>query len=439
MIQTYSCFRFRWVFCQLETLRRCLPQNVPYILSQLPASLDETYARVLKEIGKTNEFYALRLLQCLSVAKRPLSVEEFTEIFALDFGVEKGLPKLKENWRSKYQQDVVLSTCSSLIVIVPYGPSHSLSHIVQFSHFSVKEFLSSDRLASSNSDISYFHVLPEPAHTVAAKACLGILLPSEDSNGDADIGEDSPLFRYAAQYWVDHTRFGKVWTRVEEGIRRLFDPAKPQLKSWLEHSPILASQFFASYNLYKQCGSPLYYASLCGFRDLVALLISENPQHVTDQAGLSPTPLVAALSGGHLDIADLLYDAGASLGPRNHNNATLLHAASEVGLLNVANWLFNHSVSAKSQRDNHETSLHLAEANGHPRKMMSVNAVDNDNRTPLHLASKNGHFDIVRELLLQGADIGTQDRSLWTPLHLVCNFQVSLKSHHPSGLSSSTA
>jgi chromosome segregation and condensation protein ScpB len=56
---------------------------------------------VLKEIGKTNEFYALRLLQCLTVAKRPLRVEELAEILALDFGAEEGIPELKENWRSK--------------------------------------------------------------------------------------------------------------------------------------------------------------------------------------------------------------------------------------------------------------------------------------------------------------------------------------------------
>ncbi|KAI9434800.1 hypothetical protein H4582DRAFT_1855632, partial [Lactarius indigo] len=160
---------FRWVFCQLETLQHCLPQNVPYILRQLPATLDETYARVLKEIGTTNQLYAHRMLQCLTVAKRPLGVEELAEILALDFSGGE-IPELKENWRWKDQQDAVLSTCSSLISVVsdPFGPGH----VVQFSHFSVQEFLTSDRLATSSAGISCFHVLPEPAHTVIVKACL---------------------------------------------------------------------------------------------------------------------------------------------------------------------------------------------------------------------------------------------------------------------------
>ena len=103
---------------------------------------------MLKEIGKTNEFYALRLLQCLTVAKRPLAVDELAEILALDFGAEEELPELKESWRSKDQQDAVLSMCSSLIIVVPDDDRH----VVQFSHFSVKEFLTSDRLATSSLD-----------------------------------------------------------------------------------------------------------------------------------------------------------------------------------------------------------------------------------------------------------------------------------------------
>jgi hypothetical protein len=140
--------RFRWVFCQLETLRHCLPQNVPRALSELPTSLDETYERVLKEIVTANQHHAYRLLQCLTVASRPLRVDELAEILALDFDKTKeGIPELKEDWRWIEQQKAVLSTCSSLIAVVDSGRHR----VVQFSHFSVKEFLTSDRLAASSS------------------------------------------------------------------------------------------------------------------------------------------------------------------------------------------------------------------------------------------------------------------------------------------------
>ena len=392
-------------------LRQCLPQNIPLLLSQLPETLDDTYARVLKEIGKTNEFYALRLLQCLTVAKRPLRVEELGEILALDFGAEEGLPELRENWRSKDQQDAILSMCSSLIVVVP----DRIYHVVQFSHFSVKEFLTSDRLATRSPDISHLHILPEPAHTVIAKACLGILLRSEDA--DADIEERFPLFGYAAEYWVDHTRFEQVWKRVEDGIRRLFDPTKPHLKIWLRHSPIQRSSFFAGYNLNKHCGSSLYYASLCGFSDLAAQLISENPQRVTGPFGQNPTPLVAALDRGHLDIAELLYHAGADLGIRNDVNMTLLHAASIGESVEIVRWLFEHTVCDISQQDSNKTSSQLARVNMHRLQGITVNEVDDVQRTPLHLAVEEGRFEIIRELLMRGADVTAKDFRHRTPLH----------------------
>ncbi|KAI9436655.1 hypothetical protein H4582DRAFT_2129896 [Lactarius indigo] len=184
---------FRWVYCQLETLRNCLPQNVRRVLRELPRSLDETYERVLKEIEKANPHQAYRLLQCLTVASRPLRVEELTEVLALDLdGAKEGVPALNKDWRWEDQEKGVLSTCSSLITIV-YDHS-SNTRVIQFAHFSVKEFLTSDRLANLNTDISHFHIRLAPAHTIIAQACLGILLQSESNSVDNEEVEcSSPL------------------------------------------------------------------------------------------------------------------------------------------------------------------------------------------------------------------------------------------------------
>ena len=46
--------RFRWVFCQLETLRQCLPAGVRVNLAELSETLDRTYERILSEIPKSN-------------------------------------------------------------------------------------------------------------------------------------------------------------------------------------------------------------------------------------------------------------------------------------------------------------------------------------------------------------------------------------------------
>src|SRR5712691_6071547 len=170
--------RFRWVYCQLETLRHCLPSRVRRTLDELPESLDATYERVLREIKKPNRDHALRLLQCLVVAIRPLHVEELAEVLAVDFDDGEGIPRSKPDWRWEEQELALLSACSSLIAIVQAGGSR----VVQFSHFSVKEFLTSPRLATESGEVSNYHIDSEPAHTILAQACLGVLLQIQDDD-----------------------------------------------------------------------------------------------------------------------------------------------------------------------------------------------------------------------------------------------------------------
>ena len=132
-----------------------------------------TYEQILKGIPKAKEEQARRLSQCLTVAVQPLRVEELTELLAFDFGASAGgeIPKLSADWRLRDQEEVILSICSSLITIV----QNYKSPVVQFSHFSVKEYLTSPHLAHRNCDISHFHIQLEPAHTILTQACLGTL------------------------------------------------------------------------------------------------------------------------------------------------------------------------------------------------------------------------------------------------------------------------
>jgi hypothetical protein len=119
--------RFRWVFCQLETLQQCLPQSLRRTLNELPESLDGTYERVMMEIKRANQSHAYRMLQCLTVANRPLSVAELAEILAFDFDEAKGgIPKLNSKWRWEDHEQAVLSTCSSLVTVVPNDPDRRL-------------------------------------------------------------------------------------------------------------------------------------------------------------------------------------------------------------------------------------------------------------------------------------------------------------------------
>jgi hypothetical protein len=218
--------RFQWVFCQLEVLRHCFPANLCRTLEKLPKSLDDTYMRILNKINNANWVHAYRLLQCLTVAFRPLRVEELAEVLAFDLTAE-GIPKFNANWRWEDQEEAVLSACSSLVsVIINNG-----NRIVQFSHFSVKEFLTSTRLASSMELVTQFHIPIEPSHVILAQACLGVLLCLDDSTDQDSV--KSPLYNHSAAYWDEHTQVGNVELQIKDALDYFFDPDNPHFSAFL--------------------------------------------------------------------------------------------------------------------------------------------------------------------------------------------------------------
>src|ERR1700760_4585643 len=121
-----------------------MPSSICKALDELPTTLDETYERALEWIPKQKQQHAHRLFQCLVVAIRPFRVEELAELFAIEFDANAG-PNLNEGWRPENPEDAVLSACSTLIAVI----EDKGSKIVQFSHFSVKEYLTSDRIQTS--------------------------------------------------------------------------------------------------------------------------------------------------------------------------------------------------------------------------------------------------------------------------------------------------
>jgi ankyrin repeat protein len=397
----------------------CHPAN-PFRITE---TLDETYQRVLNEIRMVDRCLAHRLLQCLTMAIRPLRVEELAEILLLDFdGAEGATPKLNDGCRSDHTQEAVLSICSSLIMEVDTGHSR----VIQFSHFSVKEFLTSDRLASFQGDISQVHIGDEPAHTTLAQACLATLLRLDGSSSNLQVERNFLLARYASQHWVEHAQFGRVSSHVEDGMRRLFNSAERNFATWLRLYDI-DDQWTQFGHSRATRGSPLYYASLCGFHDLAEHIIGVHPEQVNAMGGRNHSPLAAALHKGHFLVAELLLRHDAAINVTGHNGQTPLQAASVDGRIDIARWLLDHDADTGSQRDDHGDPIHLATANGHleviqalltPKHGVYIDSADRDGRTPLHLASASGKVEIARLLLEHGANANAVAKDGSTPLYL---------------------
>ena len=409
------------MFCQLEVLRHCFPSSVRSILDELPESLEETYERILREVRKPNQGHAHRLLQCLVAAVRPLRVEELAEVLAFDFNT-KGIPKLNVGWRWKDQEEAVMSACSSLVVIVKDGDSR----IVQFSHFSVKEFLTANRLAEPIRDVSRYHIRPEAAHTILAQACLGVLLRLDD-RVDRDKIKNFPLARYAAQCWPTHARFENASLHLKDGMECLFDADKPHFATWLWiYNKDQDERSMSTMCPERPDAVPLYYSAMLGFRDLAEHLIAEHPEHVNARGGEDVTSMHVAASAGHVDVLLLLLEHGAGVDTRGINGQTPLHRASWKVQIETGRCLLDHGADINARNSDGLTPLgpaaykDLEFARMLLERGASINDHDSDGWTPLHWAvwPTGRNIRTVRLLLEHGADVNARDSSGDTPSQL---------------------
>jgi len=426
------------VYCQLVELCGCIPARIRHALANLPETLDETYERTLREINKANRGFAHRVFQFVAVAIRPLRVEELAELLAFDFEVGP-IPKFREDWRLEDPIHAVLSICPSFLAIVVDAGFHFHHKVVQFSHFSVKEFLTSARLAEGNDIVlRRYHISETPAHTLAAGACLGYLL-----HLDKDVTSDNlrklPFTEYFAKHWADHARLEDVSRNVKDGLKELFDPSKPHLAVciWLRDFSFPPWEYESQCGRPSPlCGTPLHYAARWDLHSVVEFLINEYSQNVNSQDFAdSATPLHVALCHGHVEVARMLIERGAGVSAQNRHGQTPLHLVSLKSMElfyhtstypEFARMLMELGADVSAQDKAGQTPLHLASKVGQlevARMLIErgadVSAQEKVGQTPLHLASKAGQLEVARMLIERGADVSARNRNGQTPLHLV--------------------
>jgi ankyrin repeat protein len=409
----------------------------------LPKTLDETYERILRGIPEKMQKDAHRIFQWIMVSSRPLGVEELAEEFAINFDEEmSGIPKFEPSWRDTNAETAVLSACSTLVTIVDWKSSRSFEEkkIVQFSHFSVKEYLTSDRIANGE-HVSRFHIHPKPAHTLLAKACLSVLLHPGDSIEKVNT-KNFPLITYAAEHWVEHARFRDVSPYIGDGIDLLFDKDRPHFTTWVGVYNMDKGGYLPRGDTPEERHPfPLYYAALCGIGGLVERLLTAHPQHPDAAAGYYGAPLNAAFAKGHLDIAQFLLDHGAVGDNMGDHDQTGLYIASSRGYANVVRSLIDRGANLNARCRGWAdfggqvlwTPLHAAIHNNHPDIALLLleggadpEARSSKDQTALCMASSRGHANVVRSLIDRGADLNAKSRDWpaygleveWTPLHV---------------------
>jgi len=421
--------RFRWVALQLAELAKCSSEyQVMHQLKNLPEGLDDIYKRILKAIDGKYHADTLTFLQWLAFSRRPMAIEEVAEAVTVDFDLDDG-PIFTPTKRYTDPRDV-LARCSSLVnesegKCCRLNPTFKsfltvMTGTIKLSHFSVKEYLLSDRIEKK------FRISEKSSHSRISEISVAYLLQFQSFEPLTDaILDSSPLAWYAAEHWIDHAKSGGMDSGVRKLILQLFISEAAPLTNWIRlwnidafHTSDLSMDKAKVY-------SPLYYAALAGMEQ-VAFDLLEQGAEVNALGGMFGNALQAVSFKGHEVIMKLLLENGAEVNAQGGEyNWNALQAASHQGHEAIVKVLLENGAEVNAQgREYNWNALQAASHQGHEaivkvllEKGAEVNAQGGHFGNALQAASSKGHEAIVEVLLEEGAEVNAQGGIFGNALH----------------------
>ena len=410
--------RFQWVKCQLDALGRCPNlSSLRKTLRSLPKDLDDTYARILQSIDDeeyTNLF--ARVVQWLAYSREPMSLADISEVLTVDpeddhqFDVDRRLEDPKD----------LLRICSSFVTTVPrpedpekylrfcsnslmtlhqpgqHGTSPGSGEILQFAHFSVREYLESARI--HDGPAKRYAIQEIHSNNFLAECCIIYLrhpdvLESSYRDRWGFYNEKYPFAIYAANYWVEHAE------RAEEG-----------------GNIIALSKAFSrgNYSIYK----PLIYASIYNVPKITRALILEGA-NVNASTYRDWTPLMQILEHQHerIELVQLLLQHGANVNAQNHGGGTAIMIAAKKGKQQIVQILLDNGAAIQIVARRGWSALTLAAKNGHTGVVQllldrGVSIRHELDPRALIFASRSGRLETVRILLERGIGLDAESYDL---------------------------
>jgi hypothetical protein len=238
---------------------------------------------------------------------------------------------------------------------------------VRLAHFSVKEYLESERVLESGA--RQFYLENATGHRALAQSCLTYLrcysLSREKTMTHQDF-ETFPLLKYAAQSWFHHSTVqcsGEVSRETSllhiEQVRSdwlvIHDPDEP----WNE--PFKGRERREGRR--GGSGPAIYYASLLGLPAVVAKLLHTGA-NVSAEGGRHGSPIQAASFGGDKEIVQLLIDNGANVNAEGGLHGSPIQAASAGGHKEIVQLLIDNGANVNAEGGLHGSPLQAASAEG---------------------------------------------------------------------------
>ncbi|KAL4884608.1 ankyrin repeat-containing domain protein [Aspergillus karnatakaensis] len=317
--RTYGSYR--WMDCQLQSLRKCAtPRAVQESLASLPSSLEEYYCRVLDRIDSTNQAVVRNLLRWVTLAFRPLTIVELLPAIAIN--TSSYIPYYDVMYEL-LDGDGFFDSCSSFVTVERSAKDLTKTY-VKLAHYTVREFLLSEatRIGSS----TYFHLEERESHAIIAKSALAYihyianLVPEH-------AWQYYTLTSYAKHFWHRHkVASGDEWdsSKMKGLLIDCFDGeglpfalmGKANLeRPWQGEALDKAEQY-----------SPLYYAAHCGMEQVVQVLLATG----ADPNSGRHCPLQAAARNGNRRMVRALIESGANVDSHNALGAACQHGHHDV-------------------------------------------------------------------------------------------------------------
>ena len=175
--------------------------------------------------------------------------------------------------------------------------------------------------------------------------------------------------------------------------------------------------------------TPLHYACLKGFRDIVNLLL-ENKADATAVNNLSETPLHAAARTGNKEIIERLLDCGSDINATDKDGKTPLMCLADNRRTDAAIRLIERGADTSLTDNDGHTALDYATAHGlkslvaklaEGQEQRDEPAKDASGNTLLHQAAYNNQGEVIRTLLATASPMldARNDRGE-TPLAIAC-------------------
>ncbi|TRY57576.1 hypothetical protein DNTS_023504 [Danionella cerebrum] len=180
--------------------------------------------------------------------------------------------------------------------------------------------------------------------------------------------------------------------------------------------------------------TPLMAAASGGYVDIVKLLLVHGAD-VNAQSSTGNTALTYACAGGFLDVVQVLLKEGANIEDHNENGHTPLMEAASAGHVEVARVLLEYGAGINTHSNEFkESALTLACYKGHldmVRFLLEAGADQEHKTDEMHTAlmeaCMDGHVEVAQLLLDSGAQVNMPADSFESPLTLAaCGGHVAL-------------